>query len=54
MCAEEKARITYEHLIDLAHDDDVKEVLLYLRQREVVHYNRFKDLKETYERDYKN
>lgn len=54
MCAEEKARITYEHLIDLTSDNDVKNVLLYLRQREVVHYNRFKDLMEVYQREYKN
>ena len=48
MAAEEKARVTYEHLIDLTNDPDVINVLLYLRQREVVHYARFKELRETY------
>lgn len=52
MAAEEKARATYEHLIDLATDEDVKNVLLYLRQREIVHYNRFKDLLEIYKKEY--
>ena len=54
MAAEEKARVTYEHLIDLATDQDVIDVLLYLRQREVVHYNRFKNLLQTYTKEYKN
>ena len=52
MAAEEKARATYEHLIDLTTDEDVKNVLLYLRQREIVHYNRFKDLLEIYKKEY--
>ena len=53
MAAEEKARVTYEHLIDLAKDPDVINVLLFLRQREVVHYNRFKDLLNIYKKEYK-
>ena len=48
MAAEEKARVTYEHLIDLANDPDVIDALLFLRQREIVHYNRFKALYEKY------
>jgi len=49
MAAEEKARVTYEHLIDLATDKDVIAPLLFLREREVVHYNRFKELLEYYQ-----
>jgi len=42
MAAEEKARATYEHLIDLCADDpDVIDPLRFLRQREVVHFQRF-------------
>lgn len=41
MAAEQKARTTYEHLIDLTDDVDVKEVLKFLWAREVVHYQRF-------------
>lgn len=48
MAAEQKARVTYEHLIDLANDEDVIQPLLFLRQREVVHFNRFKELYEKY------
>lgn len=48
MAAEQKARTTYEHLIDLATDENVIEPLLFLRQREVVHFNRFKELYEDY------
>ena len=48
MAAEQKARAVYEHLIDLADDEDVIQPLLFLRQREVVHFNRFKELYEKY------
>ena len=44
MAAEQKARATYENLINLTDDDDVIRILLFLRQREIVHYNRFKEL----------
>ena len=48
MAAEQKARATYENLIDLTTDEDVLAPLLFLRQREVVHFNRFKELYEYY------
>ena len=48
MAAEQKARAVYENLIDLATDPDVIEPLLWLRQREIVHYARFKELFEYY------
>lgn len=39
---EQKARATYEKLIDLCRDNpDVLDPLRYLRQREVVHFQRF-------------
>ncbi|CAM2855507.1 manganese catalase family protein [Hathewaya histolytica] len=41
MAAEQKARSTYEHLMKLTDDEDIKEVLRFLRQREVVHFQRF-------------
>ena len=50
MAAEQKARATYEYLIDLCDDKDVIDVLLFLRQREVVHFNRFKELFDEYEK----
>lgn len=50
MAAEQKARAVYENLIDLANDEDVIQPLLFLRQREVVHYNRFKELLDHYKK----
>jgi len=42
LAAEQKARATYEKLIDLCKDDqDVVDVLKFLREREVVHFQRF-------------
>ncbi|MCC5910219.1 MAG: manganese catalase family protein [Clostridiaceae bacterium] len=41
MAAEQKARATYEHLLDLTDDPGVKDTLRFLREREVVHYQRF-------------
>ena len=41
MAAEQKARATYEALIKLTDDHDIKKVLTFLREREVVHYQRF-------------
>ena len=52
MAAEEKARASYESLIDLCNNDEVLNPLLFLRQREVVHYNRFKELYEEYKEKY--
>lgn len=50
MAAEEKARATYENLINLTEDKDVIDVLLFLRQREIVHFNRFKELYDEYKK----
>jgi len=41
MAAEQKARSTYEYLISLADDPDVIQPLKFLREREVVHFQRF-------------
>jgi len=41
MAAEQKARATYENLIHLTDEQDIKEILTFLREREVVHYQRF-------------
>lgn len=41
MAAEQKARATYEHLIRLTDDPGIKDTLRFLREREVVHFQRF-------------
>ncbi len=48
MAAEQKARATYENLINITEDKDVLGPLLFLRQREIVHYARFKELFDRY------
>ncbi len=48
LAAEEKARITYENLMDLTQDESILAPLSFLRQREIVHYNRFKELLDYY------
>ena len=41
MAAEQKARTTYDNLLRLIDDPDVRDPLKFLRQREIVHYQRF-------------
>ena len=53
MAAEEKARATYENLIDMTDDESLRGPLLFLRQREIVHFNRFKELYDYYKRKLK-
>ena len=50
MAAEQKARAVYENLIRQATDPEVIQPLLFLRQREVVHYQRFLELLEHYKK----
>jgi len=54
MAAEQKARAVYENLIDLTDDPDILGPLLFLRQREVVHFTRFKELYDEYKKKFKN
>ena len=41
LAAEQKARTTYDNILRLADDPDVKDAIRFLREREVVHYQRF-------------
>ncbi|MBQ1252545.1 MAG: manganese catalase family protein [Firmicutes bacterium] len=41
MAAEQKARVTYDNILRLVDDPDVKDVIKFLRAREVAHYQRF-------------
>lgn len=41
LAAEQKARTTYDNILRFCDDPDVKDVIRFLRQREVVHYQRF-------------
>jgi spore coat protein JC len=46
IAAEEKARATYQWLIDLSDDPDLNDGLKFLREREVVHSQRFREAVE--------
>ena len=41
MGAEQKARTTYDNILRLSDDPDVNDVIKFLREREVVHFQRF-------------
>ena len=56
LAAEQKARVTYDNILRLSDDPDVNDVMRYLREREIVHYQRFGEaLRKTLDRlDEKN
>lgn len=41
LAAEQKARVTYDNILRLSDDPDVNDAIRFLREREVVHYQRF-------------
>ena len=41
LAAEQKARVTYDNLLRLIDDPDVCDPIKFLREREIVHYQRF-------------
>lgn len=47
MAAEQKARTTYDNILRFADDPDVRDPIKFLRQREIVHFQRFGDTKRT-------
>ena len=47
LAAEQKARATYDNILRYADDPDVRDVIQFLRQREIVHYQRFGEAKQT-------
>ncbi|MGZ4163817.1 MAG: manganese catalase family protein, partial [Tumebacillaceae bacterium] len=46
IAAEEKARATYQWLIDMTDDPDIKDSLAFLREREIIHSLRFREAVE--------
>ncbi len=43
VAAEQKARTTYDNILRLVDDPDVRDPIKFLRAREIVHYQRFGD-----------
>ena len=46
MGAEQKARVTYDNILRLSDDPDVNNVIKFLREREIVHFQRFGEAME--------
>ena len=49
LAAEAKARAGYEHLMDLTDDPEILAPLSFLRQREIIHYQRFAEALKHYQ-----
>ena len=47
LAAEQKARTTYDNILRLSDDPDVNDAIKFLRAREIVHYQRFGDAKQS-------
>lgn len=43
VAAEQKARATYDNILRVSDDPDVNDVIRFLREREIVHFQRFGD-----------
>ena len=47
LAAEQKARTTYDNILRLVDDPDVRDVIKFLRAREIVHFQRFGEVNHT-------
>ncbi len=47
LAAEQKARVTYDNILRLSDDPDVNDVIRFLREREIVHFQRFGEQKQS-------
>lgn len=47
LAAEQKARLTYDNILRLSDDPDVNNVIRFLREREIVHFQRFGETKQS-------
>lgn len=46
LAAEQKARLTYDNILRLIDNPDIREPIKFLREREIVHYQRFGEAKQ--------
>ena len=44
LAAEQKARVTYDNILRLVDDPDVRDPIKFLREREIVHFQRFGEM----------
>lgn len=54
LAAEQKARAVYDNILRLSDDPDVNEVIKFLRQREIVHFQRFGEALDKLQADMKH
>ena len=47
IAAEQKARVTYDNLLRMIDDPEVCDPIRFLREREIVHYQRFGEAKQS-------
>ena len=47
LAAEQKARVVYDNILRVSDDPDVNDVIKFLREREIVHFQRFGEAKLT-------
>ena len=47
LAAEQKARLTYDNILRLSDDPDVNDAIRFLREREIVHFQRFGETKQS-------
>ena len=48
MSAEQKARMTYDNILRFTDDPDVRDPIKFLREREIVHFQRFGEANHTH------
>ena len=48
MGAEQKARMTYDNILRFTDDPDVRDPIKFLREREIVHFQRFGEANHTH------
>lgn len=46
VAAEQKARTTYDNILALVDDEEIKKPIRFLREREIIHYQRFAEALE--------
>ena len=52
LAAEQKARTTYDNILRLSDDPDVNNAIRFLRQREIIHFQRFGEAKREVSREH--
>ena len=48
LAAEQKARVSYDNILRLVDDPDVRDPIKFLREREIVHFQRFGEANHTH------